>query len=86
MRWASFWRANVVLGPYAGFRVSQNTPFDGELKRVELGVAVGAGVVLPLGPGSVTLDLRYEQGLTSVKSTAAIHNRAFMILLGYALR
>ena len=56
------------------------------MKDADVGLVVGAGLAVPLGPGAATLDLRYEHGLSSLKIDADAYNRAFLITVGYSLR
>ena len=82
----SVWRVKLWLGPYLGLRVARDTPFNEELKARDFGAVAGAGIAYPLGPGNVTLDVSYEHGLLTAKSTASVYNRAFLITLGYSQR
>lgn len=59
-----------------------------ETRSVDFGVAFGLGADIPLGPGALTLDGRYDIGLTNINTTtpprdAVIKNRVWQFLAGY---
>ena len=60
-----------------------------ELKTMDLGGLVGAGVGFPLGSGEAVVGARYTLGLTSIDDSQAgddIKNRAFSFLVGYTFQ
>ena len=58
-----------------------------ETRSVDFGIAFGIGVDVPLGPGALTFDGRYDVGLTNINnvptSTVAVKNRVWQFLAGY---
>ena len=51
---------SISLEPYAG---ENDLVFqEGELRRFDMGLSIGAGAGYRLGPGDVFLDLRYDLG------------------------
>jgi len=59
-----------------------------ETTSVDYGVAFGVGVDVPLGPGALTFDGRYDIGLTNINTShpprdAVIKNRVWQFLAGY---
>lgn len=80
----------VNAGPSLGLRLGQNKVSEasyGELKRLDFGVQMGAGISVPLGLGKIILDGRYALGLSDVSDIAAtkIKNKGVMISAGYAI-
>ena len=74
----------VEAGPSVGFGLNGNVKTsDGqmeeeedinfgseedELKALDIGVAFGAGVGVPVGPGQLFLDVRYQLGLSNISN------------------
>jgi hypothetical protein len=60
-----------------------------ERKKVDFGLLFGAGVDFPAGPGALTLDGRYNVGLSNINdvpgSTVDVKNRTWQILGGYMI-
>ncbi len=58
-----------------------------ETRSVDFGVAFGLGFDIPFGPGSMTLDGRYNVGLTNINniptSSVEVKNRVWQFLAGY---
>ncbi len=57
------------------------------LRDYERGLVLGGGVdvVVLGGSGAIRLDARYTRGLSRVSGGADVRNRAFSLMLGYAL-
>lgn len=86
----------ATAGPSLGFGINGKAEADGEtqdidfdddmIKKVDLSLAIGAGIQLPAGPGVFTGDLRYLLGLTTTDDSNAdadTKNRGFGISFGY---
>jgi len=85
----------ATAGPSLGFGIngkvtadgeSEDIDFDDGLKRLDIGLSIGAGVQLPAGPGTFTGDLRYLLGLTSLDDTdddVDVKNRGIGLSVGY---
>lgn len=64
---------------------------DGAYRRFDMGLAFGAGIGLEMGPGIISLDLRYDLGFVNIKNgpkaedSKASCNRAFTIGLEYMI-
>lgn len=64
-----------------------------DVNRLDLGLNIGAGVGLPVGPGAVTLEARYGAGFMNLfkpgqgqsASDVRSQHRVFGIFVGYAL-
>lgn len=65
---------------------SRTTDVSDEVSDTELGLEVGGGVDVPLGVGTVTVDLRYGLGFTNIIDTEetelSLNNRALMVTAG----
>ena len=79
---------NLFIGPSLGILLSADA--DGEdvkefFKGTDFGVVIGAGVDFDLGTGKVTLDARYNLGLTSLDDTddADVKNSGISVMVGY---
>lgn len=91
----------AVAGPYGGYwlssRVKQEVDGiiqDGEVtfnstenNRFDYGVAFGAGLGFPVGPGSLNLDLRYNYGLADLEKAdnSEFNNRVASASLSYLI-
>lgn len=86
----------ATVGPSFGFgqkiKISgdgQSEKFDFDesgLKTFDLGLSIGFGVQLPLGPGNLFIDARYLLGLTSLDDSdddLNIKNRGIGIAAGF---
>ncbi|GGE93657.1 Outer membrane protein beta-barrel domain-containing protein [Chishuiella changwenlii] len=85
----SFGPVYVNAGPSIGFQMGKNDNVKaayGKTKTIDFGLQMGAGVALPVGPGKIILDGRYNLGLSDIADTniAKIKNRGVAISLGYA--
>lgn len=95
-------KAFIGAGPYVGFAVRKVTDlvFPGETKtnigfdsntdnRFDFGFVGGAGVMMPVGPGNITLEGRYGFGITNTSSdvniSENISNRVGSVLVGYMI-
>lgn len=64
-----------------------------ETKSLDLGLVLGAGLDLGRGPGRLSIDLRYNLGLTNIndltpqagESEIQIKNRVLQVLVGYSI-
>jgi hypothetical protein len=74
-------KASVYAGPTLGFNVSK-TNVVGDVGS-DYGLIFGAGAGYPVGDGSITLDVRYNLGLSQTIRTYT--NQVFSILVGYSL-
>lgn len=73
-------KPNFFAGPFVGFLMSAKDKAEGwtdaedngdfdikdDMKSIEFGLAVGAGVDFGMGKGKVTLDARYDLGLSKI--------------------
>lgn len=59
-----------------------------ETKGLDFGVVFGGGMDVGAGPGAVTLDVRYDVGITNLNDLPGVddslHNRALELLAGYS--
>lgn len=86
----------VFGGPAFAFKVGATSYFEWEgesetedieeMKSLDLGLAFGAGVEMPLGANRLTLDLRYTLGLANccevVGEDLKVKNGALLIMAG----
>lgn len=92
-------KAQLLLGPTVGYALDGTIKANGEktdidfddVKRLDIGVLVGAGFDIPLGPGSVFVDGRYGWGITNLNDAANAddyhwHNRTISVGVGYIYR
>ena len=72
-----------------GFEVSadcDDDEYDEEVKTIDLGVVAGAGLDFATsGSLTVSLDVLYNLGLSSISESDDVKNRAFSILAGIAI-
>lgn len=69
-----------------GTEPDNNTGNETYVRRIDFGIQSGAGVLYPVGPGSLNLDLRYSLGLANVDSKPSdVKHRMFVVSLGYQL-
>lgn len=83
----------VVAGPTFGMFLSGTTEAGDEsedledVSAMEIGVAAGAGADFAVGPGSLSLDLRYDRGFTSIDDNDDAEfdtfNTNMSVLIGY---
>ncbi|MFV0529812.1 MAG: porin family protein [Flavobacteriales bacterium] len=86
----SFGQVYVNAGPSIGFLLGQSDKSKvaiGEMKKIDFGIQMGAGVAIPAGPGKVIVDGRYNLGLSNISDvkSADIKNRGIMVSVGYAI-
>jgi hypothetical protein len=98
-------RPNIFAGPTADFLVSakQRADMNGttvtsdvkdQLHSALFGVAIGAGLSYPMSSGKLTLDARYNLGITKIYKTTPLantaqpnlRNSAIALMLGYSFR
>lgn len=85
----------VLAGPTFGYFLSGSSESDGksvdldadDVNRLNIGAAAGVGADILAGPGSLSLDLRYDRSFTSNSKDdaggASIVNTGFSFLIGY---
>ena len=72
-----------VSGSAEGFDISGDCDEDPDAKSMDFGAMAGAGIdIATSGSLSVSLDLLYNFGLSSISESADTKNRAFSILAG----
>jgi hypothetical protein len=88
-------KVHVFAGPAPALniRARVDARFAGEsqvealdnVRGVDIGLAAGAGIEVPVGRGRITFDARYTAGLTTLSKEAGdeIRNGAVSFLLGY---
>jgi hypothetical protein len=54
-------------------------------KKFDVGAMVGAGIGIPMGPGSVLLEGRYNHGLINIAAEGTARHRNFAALIGYSI-
>jgi len=87
----------VFAGPTVGININAKRESEGggqtstsdisdSVSGTDFGVALGAGVDYTLNAGTISFDVRYELGLTSVDDTDvdnSIRNQGFMVTAGF---
>lgn len=85
----------VLAGPTFGYFISGTIETDGkssdikgdDINRLNIGAAAGVGADILMGPGSLSLDLRYDRSFTSNSKEDAggfsVVNTGFSFMLGY---
>jgi hypothetical protein len=75
-----------------GFNVSlecddADAEFDGDRRKFDVGAMVGGGISVPMGPGAVLLEGRYNFGLMNLMkdSNETVRNRSGAVLVGYSI-
>jgi hypothetical protein len=61
---------------------------DFERKKFDVGAMVGGGVAIPMGPGSILIEGRYNFGLINLNDSeepGKVRNRSGAILAGYSI-
>lgn len=86
----SFGPVYVNAGPSLGLRLGESKLVNanyGELKKIDFGVQMGAGVAIPAGPGKFIIDGRYALGLRNISKVkgSEIKNRGLIASIGYAI-
>ena len=94
-------RPYAFAGPYVGFRTKAEAYFDAgpddgtgtedigdDIKSVDYGAAVGAGLEIPSGRGAFLAEGRYTRGLTNfgagdVDSDETVAHAVWSVLLGF---
>ena len=91
---------SIYAGPYGAYRLSgkAKVEFDGqtetedinsdEMKTIDYGLVLGAGLDFPMGRGKITFDIRYALGLANLAKNQAgedevTKNRSFQAMIGY---
>lgn len=88
---ASRWSPHLAAGPSLAFvgRVRQelgplSQDLSDDVRDLDVGILVGAGLTLRAGRGRVTLDLRYLAGLRDLdESETSVKIRSLQALVGY---
>jgi len=89
---------SLFAGPAVGFNASAEREVEGggqsqtndisdQVSSTEFGLVFGVGGDFGIGAGTITVDARYNLGLTSVDDTdadASVSNQGFMITAGFA--
>lgn len=95
----------VYAGPSLGLEVGCDVKVEGgavsasvdceefglETKSVDFGVMFGAGVDIPAGPGAITVDGRYNLGLSNINDSTDpdlagdVKNRSWQFLAGFMI-
>lgn len=89
---------NLFAGPSVGFNASAETEVEGggqsqtndisdDVSSTEFGLVFGVGGDFGIGAGTITVDARYNLGLTNVDDSDAdqtLNNQGFMITAGFA--
>jgi len=91
-------RPYLLGGPVLGFRRGAKVEFGGpeedvadQVKETDFGLALGAGLAIPAGSGSVFVEGQYHLGLRDIEIVAAgdeptnAKNRGFLVQLGLTL-
>lgn len=85
---------SVLAGPTLGYNVraetedewpeqAPRTDVSDQVRRVDVGLAVGGGVDVPWNSYTATIDLRYEVSLTSFyRGDATVRNQGFVLTAG----
>jgi hypothetical protein len=78
----------VSAGGFSGTEDCDDGEFeDGEFDRrtFDVGAMIGGGVAIPMGPGAITLEGRYNFGLVNLikDGDGTIRNRSGAVLVGY---
>jgi hypothetical protein len=59
-----------------------------ERKKLDVGIMGGLGLAIPMGPGAITLEGRYNFGLMNLNDSSeggSIKNRSGAVLVGYSI-
>lgn len=71
------------------FDLGADTDVLDSLKRTNIGLAGGGGVIFPLGPGELVLEARFQLGLTTIQKNVETDGKsqtgALIVSLGYTL-
>jgi hypothetical protein len=60
-----------------------------DINDLDFGIILGGGIDYPLGKGILSVDLRYDLGLTKIYAPVynnSIKNRVFSIFLSYGIK
>jgi hypothetical protein len=75
-----------------GFNVSADCDdgdgeFTGDRRKLDVGAMIGGGISVPMGPGAVLLEARYNFGLINLikDSNETLRNRSGAVLVGYSM-
>jgi hypothetical protein len=81
-----------IAGSGGGISATVDCDADGEdffeRNKFDVGAMLGGGVALPMGPGAVTLEGRYNFGLININKTDgddSMKNRSGAVLVGYSI-
>lgn len=85
----SFGPVFVNAGPSIAFQMGKNDKVRsayGKTKSIDFGIQMGAGVAIPVGPGKMILDGRYNLGFSDIAdNNLDVKNRGIAVSLGYAI-
>ena len=90
-------RPVVFAGPFAAVKLSESFDANGggsasvstrNFKSADFGLQMGAGVEFPAGPGRLTVNGRFDLGLSDVRQSAAfatdaVRSRSLVVMAGY---
>jgi hypothetical protein len=91
-----FGKFYVNAGPSIAYAMSGNWKIDDKstkisfndtnegYKRFDAGLQAGGGIMFPFKGKTITLDVRYNYGLTNIANTREMHNRAIMISVHFS--
>jgi hypothetical protein len=89
---------SIFAGPYAGFNArakikvteageSYSEDFKDEVKDTDFGLTFGIGLGKKIGSGKITIDVRYDLGLTNIaegmSEGESVKNKSWLFMLGY---
>ena len=84
----------LFTGPFLGLKIrgKTRTEWRGEItegeiedsRALDFGLIFGAGTSFTLGPGKITVDIRYSWSLTSILKNREVKNNVLSILFGYS--
>ncbi len=91
-------KPSIFAGPFVGLRMSAKVS-DGasvdvkdNVKSTDFGIAFGAGVAYGMTKGAITLDARYDLGLSKIGKAPSggtapnIKTSAILVMLGYSIK
>lgn len=60
---------------------------SGDRKKFDIGAMIGGGLAIPMGPGAITLEGRYNFGLRNLADSdeGTLRNRSGAVLVGFSI-